>query len=263
LKRMMVVGSAHCSIVDLSSSAMEMLGYSSLVEEGSYDNSDVIEGDMSTWLESLEDFNEPENDYFKIDDYPHKRRKRRQRLHSLHCYVARSGVEAVAASAMMLTRQVENMARGEGKYQYEDADGSNGISTTFSAHLVTVKSRLLHAVGTAAASVGDVAADLTTQLGEPPQRILDRTREEQDAPLLLFWAINVCALCTLASLFYFAFAFCAYPSSMQGAEQAQSTSSGKRCEGLVRVMGVVILSLASGCGLGLRHPIQSALLCGL
>merc|ERR1719424_364829 len=96
-----------------------------------------------SWLESLESFEEPEDDYFKHDDYPLKRRQRRQRLHSLHCYVARTTVVAVATSASMLTRQVEHMARAEGISQLrEDAHGTDGKFSIFLAIIDNFKSCL-------------------------------------------------------------------------------------------------------------------------
>lgn len=245
---------------------------------------------MTGWLESLETFEEPEDDYFKIDDYPLKRRQRRQRLHSLHCYVARTGVVAVAASASMLTRQVESMARAEGishlNCQQKDAHGPGGIASTFTAVVTNFKSSLVCTVGGAAARIGDGVSSLANAIGEPPQRVLAGTREEQDAPLLLFWAINLCALCTVASLVLFTLSFCTGPdadvnSDAEAVDQIQlapqnhlllgnSTSTehpsavaeSKKLEGIFRVLGVVSLSLVSGCGLGLRHPVQSAILCG-
>jgi len=256
--------------------------YSSLV-------CDSYEGDAMPWSESTEDFGDGEEDDFKMEDDgtdsqpPLKRRQRRQRLHSLHCYVARRGVVAVVASASILTRQVENMTRQEGIRQMHTAlftekvrnlKGGAGISATFCSMISNFKSSLCCAVGGAVARVGKLATGLANAIGEPPHRVL--AREEQDAPLLLFWAINLCALCTIASLALFVLTFSASPVTDISSEpeavvrtllnNTNSTqpviSEGKKLEGLFRVLGVVGLSLISGCGLGLRHPIQSALLSG-
>jgi len=266
-----------------------MLSHSSIDGSLHHNNAMHCGGDMTpmtSWLESLEAFEEPEDDYFKIEDYPLKRRQRRQRLHSLHCYVARSGVVAVAASASMLTRQVENMARVEGishlNCQQEDANGTGGTSATFSAIVANFKSSLGCAVGGIAARLGELGSNLAHTIGEPPQRVLGGPREEQDAPLLLFWAINLCALCTFASLTLFVISFCAgmvgptdTSSEPEAIDQIQlapqsplllsresAAAEKRKLEGLFRVLGVISLSLVSGCGLGLRHPIQSALLSG-
>jgi len=236
------------------------------------------------WLESKEEDSDYGEDYFKMEgDYlsPQKRRQRRQRLHSLHCYVARTGVVAVVASASMLTRQVENMTRQEGiSLLKEDAHGHDGILATLFAIIANFKSSLGCAIGGTAARLGEVATGLANAIGEPPQRLL-AGREEQDAPLLLFWAINLCALCTIASLVLFVIAFFGNPSDTSPEPEAvdhiplastnplldanstePDATERKKLEGLFRVLGVVSLSLVSGCGLGLRHPIQSALLSG-
>lgn len=235
----------------------------------------------TSWLESLESFEEPEDDYFKIDDVPLKRRQRRQRLHSLHCYVARSGVVAVAASASMLTRQVQNMAPVEGISHQEDAHGPHDPSITICAIISNVKSSLACTAGGYAARAGELASTLADAIGPPPQRVWE---EQDDVPLLLFWAINLCALCSLVSLGLFVFCFYMPVGSVDASAEAEAVdrlqitppsplllnSTGtervvpeaKKIEGIFRVLGVVSLSLVSGCGLGFRHPIQSALLSG-
>jgi len=216
-----------------------------------------------------------EDAYQKTDEYPVpvKRRQRRERLHTLHCYVASTGIVAVAASASMLAQQVENMAEGMSHFNYHQEDPhapSGGISASLSAVVSKFQCNAGYIVGSAAARVGEFASGLASAIGEPPQRVLASTREEQDAPLLLFWAINLCALCMFASLALFAIAF-AFPvgSSDTKAEQqavvdvVPLTVHKKSLEGLFRVVGVVIISLVSGCGLALKHPMQSALLVGL
>merc|ERR1719409_922610 len=108
------------------------------------------------------------------------------------------------------------MARVEGishlNCQQEDANGTGGTSATFSAIVANFKSSLGCAVGGIAARLGELGSSLAHTIGEPPQRVLGGPREEQDAPLLLFWAINLCALCTFASLILFAVAFCTCPA---------------------------------------------------
>jgi len=165
---------------------------------------------MPAWLTSI-DYGE---DYFKAD--PLKRRARRERLHRVHCYVARTGVEAVVASASMLMRKVESLeaeklTRQEGiSHLEEDGHGhAAGISANLSAIITNFKSSIYCAIGGTAARIGELGSELASAIGEPPQRVL--ARDEQDAPLLLFWAINLCALCSIASLVLYISAFVAGP----------------------------------------------------
>lgn len=239
---------------------------------------------MPTWLTSI-DYGE---DYFKAD--PLKRRARRERLHRVHCYVARTGVEAVVASASMLMRKVESLeaemqfiqecsdARQEGiSHLKEDGHGhAAGLSESLFAIITNFKSNIFCAIAGTAARIGELGSELASAIGEPPQRVL--ARDEQDAPLLLFWAINLCLLCSIASLTLYISAFFARPvaacdiilepeavESMQLTAENNSRPSeteGKKFEGIFRVLGVVSLSLISGCGLGLRHPLQGALMSG-
>jgi len=217
-----------------------------------------------------------DDDYCKMDDSPVKRRQRRQRLHSLHCYVARTTVAAVATSASMLTRHVEHMARVDGtSHLNEDAHGSNGIFSIFWAIIANFKSSLGQSIGHTSARVSEAATSLANAIGEPPQRVMVG-REDQDAPLLMFWAINLCAICIVASIVLFVLAFAASPVDNEAADQIQlcaqnplhvscpqpKAEDSKKAGGVFRVLTVVALSLVSGCGLGLRHPVQSALLCG-
>jgi hypothetical protein len=264
-----------------------MFSQSSFDESSNYNNSMLNGGDMTSWLESLEAFEEPEDDYFKIDDYPLKRRQRRERLHSLHCYVARSGAEAIAVSASMFTRQVESMTRVEGKAhvsckQNDDVFGPPGLGATFTGIAQNFKNSLGRATGGVAAQIGELYTSLANAIGEPPQRgVLARSREEQDAPLLLFWAINLCVLFTIAGLILFIVAFWTATNTdaeIEAADLVQpplptppplphnsrmgADADKRNWEGIFRVLGVISLSLVSGCGLGLRHPLQSALLCG-
>jgi len=254
---------------------MDKLSRSSLYGNSQSSSEHHSSGDDDMpWLEPTGDYDYPEDDNFKIDDYPLKRRQRRQRLHSLHCYVARTTVVAVATSASMLTRQVEHMARADGISQLrEDANGTHGIFSFFLAIIDNFKSCLGQSIGGTSARIGQAATSLANAIGEPPQRALGG-HEDQDAPLLMFWAINLCAICTVATVVFFILAFTVSPetsSEPEAVDQIQLSTpnnaqptvvEGKKLGGLFRVLGVVGLSLVSGCGLGLRHPVQSALLSG-
>lgn len=215
-----------------------------------------------------------------------RRRQQRQRLHSLHCYVARSGVVAVAASASMLTRQVENIVQLDGSGSTvslgSDGDAIAHADGAAPVDIVNIAVTLKLTILRVAAWVGGMVKSLAREIGEPPQRVFAQGElaaghaadavaagEEQDAPLLLFWAINLCTICMLASLVLFLSAFWGMPDTMDVPSPSGTSDSlsgivdSKKLDGPLRVVGVVSLSLLSGCGLGLRHPLQSALLQGL
>lgn len=249
--------------------------------------------DTMSWAASA-DFERPGRDFFDMDDFPPKRRQRRQRLRSLHSfnsYVARTGIVAVAASASLLTRQMESMSRVDGtsqhSYQHEDGSIGYGVSVAFSAAIANFKSGLGWAVGNVAARVGELASSLADAIGEPPQRVFAANRDEHDMPLLLFFATNLCVLCTVASVLFFIFTFCAdpvgpsdsspepeaiekthltpYNLSLPSNSTKSTTAVNEELlgiQGIFRVIVVFSISLAAGGGLGLRHPCQSAMLCG-
>lgn len=228
----------------------------------------------------------PDDGGYDIDHYPLKRRQRRQRLRSLHSfnsYVARTGIVAVAASASLLTRQMENIARVEGNLNLNHQH-QEGIGATFSAVIASLKSYFGCAVGSIAARLGELASSLADAIGEPPQRVLAGAREDQDLPTaLLFFAINFCVLCTVASMFFFIFSFCANPEDPVDANSKPDTidqtqlvvhnqlpNNGaepvkmetQEIQGILRVLSTFSLALVAGGGLGVRHTFQSALLCG-
>lgn len=220
-----------------------------------------------------------------LDDYPLKRRQRRQRLRSLHSfnsYVARSGIVAVAAIGSMLTTEMENMARVDLNIQHEDAHVAEGVSATIAAAIADVKSRLGWTVGSLIARLGALLSSLADAIGEPPQRMWNGASEDHILPLPLLLAINLCALCTVASLVFFIVSFCVNgmdPSETEAVEkvsQKQLLASNSSVlwtthadevddhllPGAVRIVSVFVLSLAAGSGLGFVHPAQSAMLCG-
>jgi hypothetical protein len=232
-----------------------------------------LDDDGLPWLGESD---QEDDDDFKTDDSPLKRRQRRRRLHSLHCYVARTTVAAVATSASMLTRHVEHMARVDStSHLNEGVHGSSGIFSVFWAILANFKSSLGQSIGHTSARVSEVATSLANAIGEPPPRLFVG-REDQDAPLLMFWTINLCAICIVASIVLFFLAFAVSPVSHEAVDELQLCAQNplhascaqskavdsKKPGGTFRVLTVIVLSLVSGCGLGLRHPVQSALLCG-
>lgn len=238
---------------------------------------------------------EEEEDFKNAIDSPMKqRRAQRKELRSLHSYVARSGAVAVAASASMITRQVEQFAGAEVADSRSPSEGRIGNDFKAVPILVVVDSIVSHArscLTGALARCGQSITKLAQVIGEPPHRPLaggwtgahaGRAAEEQETPLMLFWALNLCVFCCLASIIYFIAAFWAGGSGSDGVcctsdaapeleVAAVTMEDGTRpnmgptrdLDSLLRVLAVMLLSLISGCGLGWRHPLQSALLCGM
>ncbi|CAE7253494.1 CEP1, partial [Symbiodinium sp. CCMP2592] len=102
----------------------------------------------------------------------------------------------------------------------------------------------------------------------------------EEAPLGLFWAINVLILCSLACGVLVMSSFAAQvfrDDTMTEATEATEevispevaelveTASGlsRMVRLLARIMVVALVSFTSGMGLRIIHPLQSAMLCGL
>jgi hypothetical protein len=213
-----------------------------------------------------------EQDYFEEVQYPPKRKLRRQRLnkryerlHNLHSYVARSGVVAVAASASMLTRQVEHMARvGEEGMSCTSLfstifGGHAGFNTTIVNVIIELITGLCCAIASFAVRFGEAASSLAAAFGEPPQSIWD----DQDAPLFVFWAINLCGICGISSIVLIALSFFADTMGQQEEFCEPEALNPVQDNNDPALRLSVIFSLVFGYGVNLRHPLLSALLCGV
>jgi hypothetical protein len=177
--------------------------------------------------------------------YPSKRRQRREKLNSLHCYVAHTGAVAVVASASMM------------------AEGAAAVNTgSTSRSIVAANAAILACVvGGVVAVLSNLLSGLSKAIRTPPQR---RDGEEEDAPLRVSWLKSFCGLFCLASLVRFGIGSFADPVNSVSTTSGHWLLSDTSAEdNLYRVLSVIVLSLISGCFLGLRHPLQSALLCGL
>mmetsp|Transcript_102940 Transcript_102940/g.193683 ORF Transcript_102940/g.193683 Transcript_102940/m.193683 type:complete len:293 (+) Transcript_102940:129-1007(+) len=233
-------------------------------------------------------------DMTSADESPLKsRREQRKKLHSLHSYVARTGAVAMGYSASMITRQVEQFAAADSPCP-AGIFGTDFQVTTIVGVIDRVVSQAIDSVSRATARCGQGLTNLANAIGEPPHRPFTRGwinaqagggAEEQEAPLLLFWALNLCALCGLAGFFLFGVAFWSGGCFSDVDEHSADVSDGgshadtaatavedplhaeifatTKLDSLLRVLGVIALSLVSGCGLGWRHPLQSGLLCGI
>lgn len=214
------------------------------------------------------------------------RRDQRKKLHSIHSYVARTGAVAMAASASIITRQVKQFAGADGNSLRSISEGCLGNTFERSLPIYAILQRFL--TQTIACLSGVVAqckhlvAIMADTIGEPPHRPFNNGgfAEEHDAPLSLFWALNLCALCSLASFVLFAATFWAGGPVVDssggglhglsdhtelGIEDCWITEIGiaDREYTIIRVIAVAVLSLFSGLCLGWRHPLQSGLLCGI
>jgi len=204
------------------------------------------------------------------------RREDRKKLHSIHSYVARTGAVAMAASASIITRQVEQFAVAEGK---RPCSITFQRSLPISAILERILTQTVACLSGIVAQCKHLVAVMANTIGEPPHRPFSDSAlaEEQEAPLSLFWALNLCTVCSLASLvllaaFWPGVASDSYGSS-DGAEQGTDECwipgvgaafcAANREYTIMRVLAVVALSLVSGLCLGWRHPLQSGLLCGI
>jgi len=117
-------------------------------------------------------------------------------------------------------------------------------------------------------------------IGESPlRRSLSAAASEdlEEAPLGLFWAINILILSSLACGVLVMSSFAAQvfrddtmteateevisPEVAEPVETASGLSRMVRL--LARIMVVALVSFTSGMGLRIIHPLQSAMLCGL
>lgn len=200
------------------------------------------------------------------------RRIQRKKLHSLHSYVACSGAVAVAASASMITRQVEQLTE----------EGRSCLAFTPIPLLGIIESTLSQVAAVLKGSMGhsrQLVSSVANAIGEPPRRPLhgwvgmEGGIAVEDAPLLLLWALNLFVLCSIASMFLFTTAFTrtggpgddVIGSLISGACDNTENGVNQDCReesGPMRVMIIISVALISGCGMGWRHPLQSALMCG-
>jgi hypothetical protein len=185
------------------------------------------------------------------------RQRRRQRLHSVHCYIARTSVAAVAVSAAMFN---------ELSVQTED---SFDISPSWKAWspLPSIRVHFESLITHVFAWLQDAVKTLAEAIGRPPRMPLC----DQDPPSALLWAVDLFLIFSLAAAVLFILSFTAdnSPKSEGGIEEATSSSSSvsvsseSRLIGRLRVFAVFMLSALSGGVLNVRHPIKSTLLLGM
>jgi len=176
-----------------------------------------------------------ETDNAECLSYPVKRKQRRAKLNCVHCYVAQTGAVAVAASASMIA---------------EEARIGNSSATS----MVAANTAILACV------IGGIVAILSKPISGLACAIRTPQRDEEleDAPSGRLWFRISCGLLCIASLVKFGSSFCVDPI-----EPLSAAISMIADQHLLRVLCVIAVSLISGGLLGLKHPLQSALLLAL
>eukprot|EP00439_Symbiodinium_sp_Y106_P074370 s1403_g14.t1 len=104
------------------------------------------------------------------------RQLRRQRIHTVHCYIARTTVSAVAASAAMF--------EFSGEVIQDDADGSMTGTDSLFSFFISLVSRFISHMQDGSACLCDSIYKLGDMIGRPP-----RDPFSEDTPPALLWAV--------------------------------------------------------------------------
>eukprot|EP00929_Paragymnodinium_shiwhaense_P062866 TRINITY_DN31406_c0_g1_i1.p2 TRINITY_DN31406_c0_g1~~TRINITY_DN31406_c0_g1_i1.p2 ORF type:complete len:234 (-),score=28.23 TRINITY_DN31406_c0_g1_i1:375-1076(-) len=214
--------------------------------------------DSCSWASSSsEDFDmEPLKPLKATQEGLKVRRERRRRLNSLHCYAARTGVAAVTASAVILSSQFEGL--GETTQTPEDMDADVQSSLSGGAGF-TPLSKLTGVLARFAAQLCELIRNLVDSLGAPPRR----APSEDEIPTKVLLAIDIGILCVVASLILVVWAFWSMPMPAPQTPLEPPPKQLFKYAGKLRIMGWISLSFVAGSALSVRHPLQSALLCGV
>eukprot|EP00931_Biecheleriopsis_adriatica_P090686 TRINITY_DN64628_c0_g1_i1.p1 TRINITY_DN64628_c0_g1~~TRINITY_DN64628_c0_g1_i1.p1 ORF type:complete len:227 (+),score=38.92 TRINITY_DN64628_c0_g1_i1:71-751(+) len=177
---------------------------------------------------------------------PAMRKRRRDRIHSVHCYITRTSIAAVAASALILS--------GE--------DGETDPASSPSAGR-----RLTNMMASLSSYLCNALSGLAEAIGRPPRMPL----QEQDTPAALLWAVDLSILAALATLAFFVLAFSAQSSAedeslvteepLKDSEIVESFS--EKLLYRIRVVLVMVVSALSGGLLNVKHLLRHALFLGI
>lgn len=200
------------------------------------------------------------------------RQRRRQRLHSVHCYIAQTGVAAVAASAaaMLGHRSGEEEEEEASEVQSGTAHGPAAFRVTLGSFGKMISCMLSWIHG--------LLGCLVRSIGHPPRMPL----QASDPPTALLWLIDLCLLLLLASFILFVLAFTATGTAImdecvgavesrvqdmnhcigQSMEMEDGKATVDQNFGRAKVIIVVALSTFSGGLLNVKHAIRSAVFCG-
>lgn len=176
----------------------------------------------------------PKSDYQQASDEvgllktSRQRQLRRQRIHTVHCYIAQTTVCAVAASAAILSSEEDDT----------DSSTLNFTCLTF---------------------LQECLASIAEAIGRPPRMPL----LEQNGSTSLLWAVDLCLLSTLVAAFYLLWAFLGSPAEDEEPKSVSEEPFAERVLMRCRVLIVMILSALAGGFLNVKHSIHSALFLAL
>eukprot|EP00930_Biecheleria_cincta_P073556 TRINITY_DN60833_c0_g1_i1.p1 TRINITY_DN60833_c0_g1~~TRINITY_DN60833_c0_g1_i1.p1 ORF type:complete len:234 (+),score=34.79 TRINITY_DN60833_c0_g1_i1:73-774(+) len=188
-------------------------------------------------------------------DSVRRRHKRRQRLHNVHCYVAKTGADlfyGVAASAALLDECLANSAADLPPLQGESRRAYNCFHHWLSLFVGAVS------------SLRDAAIALVEAIGRPPRQPLT----DQDPPALLLYAFELGLVFVVFSMLFFVFAFFSDnsghlsdeipESSLADLQRAVYATLADRLCVFFRLAFIMLVSGLSGASLGfLRNSIHS------
>jgi len=179
------------------------------------------------------------------------RQLRRQRIHTVHCYIARTTVSAVAASAAMF--------EFSGEVIQDDADGSMTGTDSLFSFFISLVSRFISHMQDSIYKLGDM-------IGRPP-----RDPFSEDTPPALLWAVDIGLVCVAMAILCGIAAFAAGapqadpdPASFkETSDELPPDSIGDRLWYRTRVVIVMVLSALGGGLLNVKHSVHSALFLGM
>uniref|UniRef100_A0A7S4RSK4 Uncharacterized protein n=1 Tax=Alexandrium monilatum TaxID=311494 RepID=A0A7S4RSK4_9DINO len=163
-----------------------------------------------------------------------ERRQRRQRLHGLHCYLAQTGVAAVAAT--------QHQSRLDAAVDTDSGQGTLAVGVS--------------------QWIQDAVCTVGSAIGLPPQRPF----EDPDAPSLVLWACDMAVGSSLAVVVFFTVAFTGVNALDRTAEETQDQivviGPDKWLVGRMKMIIVVWVSAVSGGLLNVKHVLWSTMLLG-
>ncbi|CAK0804310.1 unnamed protein product, partial [Prorocentrum cordatum] len=190
------------------------------------------------------------------------RQVKRQRLQSLHGYVARTVVVTVAASAAVLDTMPEGPP--------DSARGPSAAPLPGGSFLLDLAAKvpalLRSALQGAGACAREAFGGLSAALGEPPRRPF----EDPSAPGGLPWVADVAMVCCILAVVMFVLAFATMPRGCEVGEDpdavheedpAEQTGFARIRARLFRVIVVAIMPAAAGATLNAKRALIPALLC--
>ncbi|CAJ1413485.1 unnamed protein product [Effrenium voratum] len=148
------------------------------------------------------------------------RQQRRQRIHTVHCYIARTTASAVAVSAAILSSA--------------EAPDDAASSDSWVKILVNLIYRLLSFMQDVLASIGEV-------IGRPPRMPLS----EPEPPAALLWAVDLCILSSVLAFGFLVWAFMNW-SDEEEDPKMEGETFGERMLTRFRVVIVMALSALGG-----------------